>query len=73
MIVGLAQHEGGRGLEPVDAVFVEREVQRGEVVVELLDRAGADLSAEELRVLRGLLTRLVVGRSSANDESGSCP
>lgn len=43
------------------------------VVLGVEDEVLADLSAEELRVLRSLLVRLVVGRSSANDESGSCP
>ncbi len=42
------------------------------VVLGVEDDVLADLSAEELRVLRGLLTRLVVGRRSADDEPGSC-
>lgn len=42
------------------------------VVLGVEDEVLADLSAEELRVLRSLLIRVVVGRSSANDESGSC-
>jgi DNA-binding MarR family transcriptional regulator len=41
------------------------------VVLGVEDDVLADLSAEELRVLRGLLTRLVVGRRSAGDEHGS--
>jgi len=41
------------------------------VVLGVEDGVLADLSAEELRVLRGLLTRLVVGRRSAGDEHGS--
>jgi len=42
------------------------------VVLGVEDDVLADLSAEELRVVRGLLTRLVVGRRSADDEPGSC-
>ena len=42
------------------------------VVLGVEDDVLADLSAEELRVLRGLLTRLVVERRSADDEPGSC-
>ena len=41
------------------------------VVLGVEDDVLADLSAEELRVVRGLLTRLVVGRRSADDEPGS--
>lgn len=42
------------------------------VVLGVEDEVLADLSAEELRVLRSLLTRLVVGRRPADDEPGSC-
>ncbi|MBA3792921.1 MAG: MarR family transcriptional regulator [Rubrobacter sp.] len=42
------------------------------VVLGVEDDVLADLSAEELRVVRGLLTRLVVERRSADDEPGSC-
>ena len=41
------------------------------VVLGVEDDVLADLSAEELRVLRDLLTRLVVGRRPAGDEHGS--
>jgi DNA-binding MarR family transcriptional regulator len=43
-----------------------------EVVLDVEDGVLAGLDAEERRVLRGLLTRLVVGRRSADDEPGSC-
>jgi DNA-binding MarR family transcriptional regulator len=42
------------------------------VVLGAEDEALADLSVEERRALRGLLTRLVTGRRSAGDEPGSC-
>ncbi len=42
------------------------------VVLGVEDEVLAGLDAEERRVLRGLLTRLVVGRRSADDEPGSC-
>ncbi len=42
------------------------------VVLGVEDEVLAGLDAEERRVLRDLLTRLVVGRPSADDESGSC-
>ena len=43
------------------------------VVLGVEDEVLADLGAEDRRVLRGLLTRLVAGRLSAVDKSGSCP
>ena len=43
-----------------------------EVVLGVEGEVLAELYAEELRALRGLLTRLVVGRSSVDDELGSC-
>jgi DNA-binding MarR family transcriptional regulator len=46
--------------------------QAEEVVLGVEDEMLADLSVEERRVLSGLLTRLVVGRRSANDDPGSC-
>jgi MarR family transcriptional regulator, transcriptional regulator for hemolysin len=42
------------------------------VVLDVEDEVLAGLDAEQRRVLRGLLTRLVVGRRSADDEPGSC-
>ncbi len=42
------------------------------VVLGVEDEVLAGLDGEERRVLRDLLTRLVVGRRSADDESGSC-
>jgi len=42
------------------------------VVLGVEDEVLAGLDAGERRVLRDLLTRLVVGRPSADDESGSC-
>ena len=43
------------------------------IVVDVEDGVLSDLDDEEQRVLRDLLRRLVVGRVSAGDESGSCP
>ncbi len=43
-----------------------------EVVLGVEGEVLADMDAEELRALRGLLTRLVVGRRSVEDELGSC-
>ena len=43
-----------------------------EVVLGVEGEVLADLDAEELRALRGLLTRLVVGRRPVDDELGSC-
>lgn len=42
------------------------------VVLDVEDEVLAGLDAEERRILRGLLTRLVVGRRSADVEPGSC-
>jgi MarR family transcriptional regulator for hemolysin len=42
-----------------------------EVVLGVEGEVFADLGAEELRALRGLLTRLVLGRPSVGDEPGS--
>ena len=43
-----------------------------EVVLGVEAEVLADLDAEELRALRGLLIRLVVGRRSVDDDPGSC-
>ena len=43
-----------------------------EVVLSVEAEVLADLDAEELRALRGLLIRLVVGRRSVDDDPGSC-
>ena len=43
-----------------------------EVVLSVEAEVLADLGAEELRALRGLLIRLVVGRRSVDDDPGSC-
>ena len=43
-----------------------------EVVLAVEDEVLADFGGEERRALRSLLTRLVIGRLSTGDESGSC-
>ena len=43
-----------------------------DVVLGVEDEVLADFGGEERRALRGLLTRLVIGRLSTGDESGSC-
>ncbi len=47
-------------------------VRAEEVVVDVEGTVLAELGAEELRVLRGLLTHLVVGRRSVGDGPSSC-
>ncbi len=43
-----------------------------DVVLGVEDEVLADFGGEERRALRSLLTRLVIGRLSTGDESGSC-
>ena len=43
-----------------------------EVVLAVEDEVLADFGGEERRALRSLLTRLVIGRLSTGEESGSC-